>query len=1113
MSSNGFVLRSPSGLRAQVGANGSLQVLQWRELSLNLFPAHALERGPTQVVLRRHAQGGASTLQLLGPQAELEARRHSLTWHREWDGLRIALTLRLARSQPAWFWHVELHNAGERDAQLDLLHHQDLALSGYAALRLNEYYVSQYLDHTPLSHPERGWVVATRQNLALQGEHPWCLIGSLQRGAAFATDALQLRRLHAAGHGDLPSARLQHEHAMASIQDERFVLPAGAKRRAGFFGGLQPHHAEPTHPGDVGFVDELLALPEAQAPGRRRPIVRHAMPRSLFDTAPSLASQDLASGELETLFGDERRQAEFAEGRLLSFFHGEDRHVVLQAKERAVLRPHGHLLRTGSAWVADESALASTAWMAGVFHSMVTQGHVALNRLLSTHRSYVGLFRSLGQRLFVEVDGGWRLLDVPSAWEMSPRGAHWYYRHAGGLICVDSIARTDSQVLELRVQVLEGEPLRLLLSHHLALDGDDGASGSPMRVHVEATGALLRPPRGSELARRFPQGFFRIEAHDGTALERVGGDEMLYLDGRSRGQPWMCMLAAPATSAGWRITGHLVPEQASPADAGRDFWHEAGAGLRLHAPAKGDAADDVRRLGEWMPWLAHDALVHYLSPRGLEQFSGGGWGTRDVCQGPVEYLLALGRTAAVRDLLLKVFRAQNADGDWPQWFAFFERDRGSRASDSHGDIVFWPLLALGQYLQASGDASLLDEALPFHAGDDEQPEQGPLLGRHVARALALIARRRIKGTALAAYGHGDWNDSLQPADPSMREHLCSAWTVTLHAQTLATLADGLRRVHRDDEAAALEREGAEVAQAFQRWLVVDGVIPGYVHFHPDGRVEHMLLHPRDDQTGLRYSLLPMIHAVINELLTPEQAQAHLDLIRRHLAGPDGARLFDRPMRYRGGAQRFFQRAETSSFFGREIGLMYMHAHLRYAEALWHHGDARGFLEALRLANPIGLREHVPMAALRQSNCYYSSSDAVFADRYEADARYPEVIEGRVPLEGGWRVYSSGAGIAFGLVHKGLLGVRMESDALVLDPVLTRDLNGLRATLQWRGCDVELRYAVAADGAPVRSVTLNGHGLAFERLANRYRIGAARLSLSVLSERLVPGLNRLEIDLR
>jgi cellobiose phosphorylase len=136
-------------------------------------------------------------------------------------------------------------------------------------------------------------------------------------------------------------------------------------------------------------------------------------------------------------------------------------------------------------------------------------------------------------------------------------------------------------------------------------------------------------------------------------------------------------------------------------------------------------APAAARLAQILPWLAHNAVTHYLSPRGLEQYSGGGWGTRDVTQGPVEMLLALGRTEPVRDLLLRVFTNQNPDGDWPQWFMFFERERNIRPPDAHGDIVFWPLLALAQYLLASGDAAFLEETFPFfHPDGDAKAEQG-----------------------------------------------------------------------------------------------------------------------------------------------------------------------------------------------------------------------------------------------------------------------------------------------------------------------------------------------------------------------------------------------------
>ena len=74
------------------------------------------------------------------------------------------------------------------------------------------------------------------------------------------------------------------------------------------------------------------------------------------------------------------------------------------------------------------------------------------------------------------------------------------------------------------------------------------------------------------------------------------------------------------------------------------------------APAGRCGRMTTGRIQEILPWLAHNAMIHYLAPRGLEQYSGGGWGTRDVCQGPVEMLLALGRWEPLRDLLLRVFK-------------------------------------------------------------------------------------------------------------------------------------------------------------------------------------------------------------------------------------------------------------------------------------------------------------------------------------------------------------------------------------------------------------------------------------------------------------------------
>jgi cellobiose phosphorylase len=1093
-------LTSRSGLSLEVTSRGALRRFDCGNTTLNLFVGNELEGGPANLYLRRHRSGTTEFIPLLGPRSptrfDLRQADGRLIGAGNWQGIDYVVALVLAQDAPAWFWHVRLLNTTPSQQQLDLIYAQDVALALYSTVRLNEYYVSQYVDHTPLQHQSRGCAIASRQNLPAEGRNPWCVIGSLRNATSFATDAMQLRDLTKA----LPGRRLQHEHSLVAIQDATLQVDAGQSISAGFFGLFREDHPGASSPADLERIDEATALPEAVQGTLGFVPADVTTTATLFASAPTLQTTELDDAALREFFPGEWRHEERDEpGALLSFFH-ENSHVVLRAKELRVQRPHGHMLRTGLHITPDETALTSTVWMNGVFHSMLTQGHVSFNRFLSTTHSYLGLFRSHGQRIFVELDGGWRLLDMPSAFEMTGAACRWIYRHDAGTIQVRAEAGADAHELTLAVEVAPAKPLRLLISHHVALNGDDGSTAGAASWRTEGDAVVVTPAAGSDTARRFPDGSFVIAPLGSTEFQRVGGDELLFADGRSREQPYICIVTAPARAAVLRISGQMVLAS-DPPPLSVEKPGALAPQIKLNAPAAGPLSQHVARIADIMPWFAHNAFVHYLSPRGLEQYSGGGWGTRDVCQGPVELLLALGRVEPIRDLLLRVMSAQNTDGDWPQWFMFFERDRAVRAGDSHGDIVFWPVLALAQYLIASGDASVLDERAA-----------GATVWQHAERALSLIEKRVVAGTALAAYWHGDWNDALQPADPSMRDHMCSAWTVTLHYQTLVTLARALCGIGREQEASKLDERAEAVKRDFQRVLVVDDVLTGYALFEDGGRVRH-LLHPSDMTTGVRYSSLAMIHAILEDLLTPEQARKHLQLIDAHLRGPDGVRLFDKPMPYHGGPMRFFQRAESATFFGREIGLMYMHAHLRYAQALAHMGEADRFFHALCQANPIGIRAIVSPATLRQANCYYSSSDAAFADRYEASAEYPRVVEGRVALDGGWRIYSSGAGIALGLIVRRFLGLSPEATSLSVDPVIPSALDGLRVTTTLLGKPIEVSYAVGAKGCGVSKIELNGRTLAFEREHNPYREGAARVPIKAVMDALQTKKNNLKVALK
>jgi hypothetical protein len=129
-------LESPSGLTVQVNANGSIRRMDHGDMMLNLFLGNETEGGPSNLYLRRHGKV-IEVMPLLGPRSPAAARcdERSLTFSGEWRGIRFVTSMMLAESASAWFWHVELENAGSVAKTVDLVYVQDLALAYYGAVR------------------------------------------------------------------------------------------------------------------------------------------------------------------------------------------------------------------------------------------------------------------------------------------------------------------------------------------------------------------------------------------------------------------------------------------------------------------------------------------------------------------------------------------------------------------------------------------------------------------------------------------------------------------------------------------------------------------------------------------------------------------------------------------------------------------------------------------------------------------------------------------------------------------------------------------------------------------------------------------------------------------
>lgn len=1051
------------GLGISVLPSGSLFAIEHRSdagsILVNQVLASPLDGGIGRIVLRVGGQHPVN-IEVIGSGAgvELGVAADRMRWEGTTGELRHRVTLHVLPNETTWLWHVEVTNAGAIALPLDAILVQDLGLGVRGFVTNNEAYASQYIDQRVARHARFGRVVMSRQNLAQDGRHPWVMHGCLDGGNACATDAMQLfgPRHRDADRFDTPFGTpladrcLQHEVSCAAIQSPASTLQPGAGGSWRFFGLYEPDHPRASSDDDLARLD-ALAWPDRDETSLPMTATR----RSLVQDALAANVVPLSGDALARHYPD-RFLEEFDADRPLSFFTPEpphNRHVVLHAKEHVVVRRHGAILRSGGALLPDETTLSATCWMHGVFAAQLTIGNTSFHKLFSVSRDPYNIMRTSGLRVLAGTEGGWRSLTIPSAFEMGLSDCRWIYVLADRVISLRAIAAGDDPAMQWRVTI-DGAPCRLLVFGQLVLGEREFEHAGIVHCDAAKRRFTFRPDPESLWGKCYPDAVYHLVTSTPGVVDTLGGDGLLYADGAPGSGAHVAIRTLPTNDFCFAVVGSLTDSAeaarlASKYEQARDdaellapatqFWTSVTRGYRL-----GGAAPEAAEIDASLPWLAHDAMIHLTVPRGLEQYTAAAWGTRDVCQGPVELLLTLEHDDPVRQILRVVFAEQYATrGDWPQWF-MLEPYASIRDAHSHGDVIVWPLKALNDYIEATGDLAFLDETAAWR-DDDTVARTGheDSIAVHVEKLLATIGERFIPGTHLIRYGEGDWNDSLQPADPRLRDTMVSSWTVALMYQQVKRYVEVLHRAGRHGEAARLSELAQAVRADFHRLLVRDNTVAGYAIFEPGRNMPELLLHPSDVRTGLRYSLLPMTRSILAGLFTSDQVQHHLRIIREHLLFPDGARLIDRPVDYHGGVERTFRRAESASFFGREIGLMYVHAHLRYAEAMAVLGEAGALWNALQVANPIGVTECVANAARRQRNAYFSSSDAAFPDRYEASAAWSRVKSGTIGVEGGWRIYSSGPGLYVNVLIGHALGMRRVFGRRVTKPVLPASVCALR----------------------------------------------------------------------
>lgn len=486
---------------------------------------------------------------------------------------------------------------------------------------------------------------------------------------------------------------------------------------------------------------------------------------------------------------------------------------------------------------------------------------------------------------------------------------------------------------------------------------------------------------------------------------------------------------------------------------GQDTSEEACAAIvrRFSETAAVDAA--FGELGQWWsrtvevvqvstPDTAFDCMVNVHNPRQchvtgawsryLSYYQLGlgsrGIGFRDSLQDLMGIVEREPRSA--RALLLTLLSMQRADGAATHQYnpLSLQRSQGDAADrpdrpQYYGDDHLWLIPAVCAYVKETGEWPLLDEMVPFTAGEEASDEQSGSVLEHLRRALAFT-RRDLGVHGLPRLGFADWNDTVNLA--SGAESMFVACLYGLGLREMEALCGALGM---EEEAAQYRRDHAAMAETVNgcAW---DG--EWYVrYFDADGTA----IGSRTNAHGRIY-LNAQTWPVLAGFAPRERAFGGMDAARAHLNTVNGLKLsmpgYDRFDPNIGGVTTYPPGAK-------ENGGIFLHTNpwAIIAETILGRGD-RAY-EYYAQTNPAAKNDRIEV---------YECEPYVYAQNVLGD-EHPQFGLARNSWLSGTASWMYQAAVKF------ILGIRADYDGLIVDPCIPSTWERFSVQRSFRSCRYEI----------------------------------------------------------